>query len=538
MANIAVYGSHNASIVVEDKGEILLVVEVERFFNYKNSGLTQYKTVKADFIFEFTKHLIEYVKSYTGFDSFDKCYFMNTDVIIDEVRYNIIDYIPAKEFIPCLHHRSHAANTFYQSDFEEALVFSFDGGGNDGFFNIYHATRKDSVNILQVVLNPTQNNPHIYHDLGFPYMIFGQYLEDINWEALSDGNLVYAGKIMGLVSYGKVREEWLDHFKDFYKQEVNGLTYTQHLADLQTKTGINFDISNRISGQDAYDIATTSQRAFEDVFIEIAKPYFEKYPNLPICIAGGCGLNILLNTRLVEEFKKVVHVGPNPNDCGLAVGMIADHLRPQTPIDITYKGLPLLDLDTLGSHIQNFPYNLRMKQTSHSELVTALKSGKIIGVARGRAEHGPRALGNRSIICNPTLPDMKDVLNHKVKHREWYRPFAPVVRLEDVSEYFEWEGDCRWMSFSPKVRKEWREKLPSITHIDNTARVQTVTREQNEWLYDLITEFKKETGVGVLLNTSFNVAGKPILSTISDAFSLFQTSEMDCLLIENTYLEK
>jgi predicted NodU family carbamoyl transferase len=171
-------------------------------------------------------------------------------------------------------------------------------------------------------------------------------------------------------------------------------------------------------------------------------------------------------------------------------------------------------------------------------LVNDLADGKIVGVARGRSEHGARALGNRSIICNPSIPEMKDILNAKVKHREWYRPFAPVVRLEDISKYFEWEGESRWMSFCPKVKDEWKYKLGAITHVDGTARVQTVTREENEWLYDLLTKFEEKTGVGVLLNTSFNVDGKPILSTCKDAFTILETTEMDCLIIEDYYFKK
>jgi carbamoyltransferase len=172
------------------------------------------------------------------------------------------------------------------------------------------------------------------------------------------------------------------------------------------------------------------------------------------------------------------------------------------------------------------------------KIVNDIVKGNIIGIARGNSEHGPRALGNRSIICNPAISDMKDVLNEKVKHREWYRPFAPVVRLEDVSKYFEWEGESRWMNFCPLVKEEWREKLPAITHVDGTARVQTVTREQNEFIYDLLTEMDKQTGVGVLLNTSFNVNGKPILTSLKEAFQVFQTSQMDGLIIENYYLTK
>ena len=133
---------------------------------------------------------------------------------------------------------------------------------------------------------------------------------------------------------------------------------------------------------------------------------------------------------------------------------------------------------------------------------------------------------------------MKDILNAKVKNREPYRPFAPVVRLEDLSKFFEWKLPSEHMNFSPLVKKEWRDKLASITHIDNTARVQTVTKDQNSFLYELLSLINEKNGIGVLLNTSFNVAGKPILNSIKDAFYIFENTEMDNLLIENTYLEK
>ena len=218
--------------------------------------------------------------------------------------------------------------------------------------------------------------------------------------------------------------------------------------------------------------------------------------------------------------------------------MLLHHLKPSNVIDVTYKGLDLLDIETLGINVQTRDFSFKSYNLNTSDLVKDLSDGKIVGVARDGSEHGPRALGNRSILCNPSFPDMKDILNQKVKHREWYRPFAPVVRLKDVNEYFEWNHESRWMSFCPKVRKKWRKKLASITHVDNTARVQTVTKEQNPWLFNLLTEFKKETGIGVLLNTSFNVAGKPILSTLTDAFDILQKSEMDSLVINNFYFKK
>jgi len=357
---------------------------------------------------------------------------------------------------------------------------------------------------------------------------------------------VYPGKIMGLASYGKVREEWLNAFIAFYKSDPNGLNYQEKIDVLGENIGVQFiehigkpNNSDRIKGEVAWDIAATSQRAFEECFLEIAKPYFEQYPNVPVGITGGCGLNILLNTRLVEEFKRDVFVGPDPNDCGIALGMMLNHLKPQEAFDSTYSGTELLDLDGLATYIQTADCGrITARYLNVDTLVKDLVQGKIIGVARGRAEHGPRALGNRSILCNPSLPEMKDVLNMKVKNREWYRPFAPVVRLQDVNKYFEWDKESRWMSFCPKVRLEWREKLAAITHVDGTARVQTVTEEQNEFLYNLLGEFEKETGIGVLLNTSFNLDGKPVTSTVKDAMDVLTKTKMDGLVIENVYIQK
>jgi carbamoyltransferase len=343
---------------------------------------------------------------------------------------------------------------------------------------------------------------------------------------------------MGLSSYGKVKNEWLPAFLNFYKSDPNGLNYQEKINVLGEAINIIFDQENRIKGETAWDIAATSQRAFEDSFLEIALPYMNQFPNLPIGIAGGCGLNILLNTRLVEEFNKEVFVGPDPNDCGIALGLLLNHLKPKKPFDSTYLGTTLLDLDNLTNYIQNIFHNGTSNYLNEETLIDDLVDGKIVGIARGRAEHGPRALGNRSILCNPFLTEMKSILNEKVKHREWYRPFAPVVRLEDVNKYFEWNKESRWMSFCPKVKEEWKDRLSAITHIDGTARIQTVTKEQNEWLYNLITKFEEKTGIGVLLNTSFNVDGKPILSTAKDALTILSTTDMDCLVIENYYFKK
>ena len=536
--DISFYGSHNAAYAISKNGKIIEVLEVERLVNEKNCGIAQYKTVKPVDILYLSKYFAEYITKKFGIKSFDICYYQNTDVIIDEVTYKLHEDIPALEYINCLHHESHAAGAFYQSPFQSALIFSFDGGGNDGFFNVYLGRRRLGVKLLGSISNPVNNSPHIYLDLGFPYMLFGHYIEEIRQEVdLAAGNFVYPGKLMGLAAYGEVHENWLSHFYDYYESENNGRTYESELGKLGNKIGLKFDEYNRLGKKEGRDLAATSQRAFEDLFLKHIQPFLKLHPDIPICVAGGCALNITLNTRIVKELKKEVFVGPNPNDCGLAAGMLLKELKPEKPSILTYSGPYLKDKELLGEYIQ-YCSNAISSEVDLEKVADNLIKGKILGLARERSEHGPRALGNRSILCNPAIKDMKDILNAKVKNREPYRPFAPVVRLEDLNKFFEWELPSEHMNFSPIVKEEWREKLASITHVDNTARVQTVTKDQNTFLYELLTLINEKNGVGVLLNTSFNVAGKPILNSIKDAFQLFETTEMDNLLIENTYLEK
>lgn len=516
--NISLYGSHNGGIAFKHNNRYR-VIEIERFTNKKNLGLVQYRLcINPKFILE---QMLKYINKEFGiFPRFDTCVYANSDVIYGENKLHFERFVSANNYINCLHHRSHAAGTFYQSPFEEALIISFDGGGSDGFFNFYTANRKDSVTEVK----------RINLDLGFAYMIFGHYLKPISFENdLNTGNLVYSGKLMGLCGYGTVRPEWVPHFKEFYYKKPEGPTYREFIKELGDSIGITFDTENRIDGQEALDISATSQAVFEEIFFENVTPFIEEHPGLPICISGGCGLNVVCNTKTKEKFGREVFVAPNSSDCGLALGQLLDLERPAEQVNAAYAGLPILD--------QFCEYELIENKWSEEYNVTKaaniLSKGSIVGVIRGDSEHGPRALGNRSILCNPAIPGMKDILNEKVKKREWFRPFAPVVRLEDVEKYFHWSGESRFMSFYALVKDEWKEQLKAITHVDNTARVQTVTREQNQYLYDLLTEFDKINNFGVLLNTSFNVNGKPLINTYKDALYMLNNSGLDFLFTEN-----
>lgn len=521
--NISLYGSHNGGIAFNDNGTYR-VIEIERFVNKKNYGLTQYLLCNHNrFILD---EMLDYIRDHFGKGAvFDTVIYSNTDVIYGSDHLHYEKYIPAEEYKNCLHHHAHAAGTFYQSPFQNAIIISYDGGGSDGFFNVFLGDRHDSVtNIKRVEI-----------DFGFAYMSFGHFLAPIKFESeLGMGNLVYSGKLMGLCGYGRTNHEWLPHFKEYYYSKPDGINYQELLTILGNNIGVIFDINNRLDGDIALDIAATSQQAFEDVFFEIVTPIIEEYPNLPICLTGGCALNVVCNTKTKEKFGRQIFVAPNSSDCGLALGMLLDHERPSYQVDATYAGLPIMDPYVLYEIIEN-KYS---EEYSHIKAAKLLNNGNIVGVIQGNSEHGPRALGNRSILCNPSIPNMKDILNEKVKKREWFRPFAPVVKLENANKYFEFDSESRFMSYYAQVREEYRDKLVSITHVDGTARLQTVTRDQNAYIYDLLTEFEKASGIGVLLNTSFNVNGKPLINTYKDANYMLDYSGLDYLFTDKYIIHK
>ena len=308
----------------------------------------------------------------------------------------------------------------------------------------------------------------------------------------------------------------------------------QKKINLSDEIGIPFSEHNKLQGQEQYDFARTAQKVFETIFFECTDLTIQEY-NLPIILTGGCALNIVLNTKVKNRHPELdVFVAPNSSDSGIPIGLLCNLVKPTKIVDVTYKGVDSLDKFLLMEYVNE----RNGRKVEIEAIVQDLINQRILGLIQGKSEHGPRALGNRSIICSPIPLNMKDTLNHKVKHREGFRPFAPIVRLEDVSEYFEWEGESRWMNFCPKVKKEWRDRLPAVTHVDGTGRVQTVTKEQNPLIYDILTLFKEKTGVGVLVNTSFNVDRKPILSSYKDAFKVFDETQLDRLYLDGYYFVK
>lgn len=429
------------------------------------------------------------------------------------------------------HHAAHAAAAFYESPYERSLIISYDGGGNDGTFRTFIGTRELGLHAL---------DGGYRLNLGIPYRAIAHPICEI--DKPDDGReLSNAGKLMGLAAYGQIRSEWVDPITTYYRECSSGSTLPtemyrwvlSHLKALGEHMGVDLS-RNALTGSEACDLARTAQHVFENLFLEIVLPIASEQ-RLPICITGGCALNVLTNQRLADSVDVPIFVPPNPNDCGLAQGALLFYLRPMEPVNVTYSGSPIVDLDTLPAVVARYA----AVETRPSEIARLLFRGCIVAVMRGNSEHGPRALGNRSILCNPQIPEMKKRLNGRIKFRETFRPYAPVVRRPDAYKYLiNAKHDMSFMSFNPTVRMEWRSAIAASIHVDSTARAQTVSREQNAWLFDVLTEFERLAGFGVLLNTSFNSKGRPMVTRIADAIDVFLATDIDCLVIESWLFRK
>lgn len=503
---ISLYAGHNASITIKDKTGKYRVIEFDRLFQEKHSML--YYLSENELLYRIICVLDLLREKYEVDTNFDTlCLGVDGQRRIDVFR----EIINPKSIHFYDHHKSHAASSFYQSPFQKALIISYDGGGNDGSFNIYIADK---------TTNEIDHIDSININLGDKYLITGYPISEITGlKHQLPQDLEISGKLMGLAAYGNIRSDWIIPLTKFYK------TPGRSLDKLSKEINLNLE-TNALTGQNSCDFAATSQKVFENIFFEATKIYIEKY-DLPICLAGGSALNILVNEKLRQNIKREIFIPPNPDDGGLSLGQHFLCSAPKSQVDITYCGIPILDEHKLKYYIKK----RKPKKITLEELADLIIEGKIIGIIQSNCEVGPRALGNRSIICNPSIKGMKDILNKKVKHRESYRPFAPVTRLNDAHKFFEVSknelGSFKFMSYSPKVKQEYQEKLKEVVHKDNTSRLQIVDKTDKTIFYKLLTELSKKTDMPVLLNTSFNIKGRPIISAIQDALEVLDTTQLD-----------
>lgn len=434
------------------------------------------------------------------------------------------------------HHESHAASAFYSSPFEEAAFLTVDGVGE------WNTTTWGVADIDGIDIKGSINYPH---SIGLLYSAFTYYL------GFKVNNGEY--KVMGLSSYGdpKYTDEIYDNLIDqkqdgSFRINMDYFSYVQKLV--MTDGGLEslFGYPKREPDSDIeqhhFDIAASIQNVTEEVLINLAKSIYEKTNKDYLCMAGGVSLNSVANGRILEEAPfEDIYIQPAAGDDGTAYGVAAsvyyqglDSTR-TVPADrreamkAAYLG-PSYDQKSIQSEIVSEKVQVTEFE-SEKELIdrTAelLASKNVVGLYQGRMEWGPRALGNRSILADPRSGEMQDIVNEKIKFREGFRPFAPSVLADYADDYFELSRESPFMLFVFDVKNGKKNVIPAVTHTDGTSRIQTVKQEDNETYYDLIDSFRKETGVPVVLNTSMNQRGEPIVNTPSDAVNCFTETNMD-----------
>ncbi len=463
------------------------------------------------------------------------------------------------------HHESHAASAFYPSPFQSAAVLCMDGVGEWATTSAWMGEGNSLKPLWEI---------HFPHSLVLLYSAFTYYT----------GFRVNSGeyKVMGLAPYGQPKyvQAIYDHLIDLksdgtfrlkmeYFNYCTGLTMTNGKFD-EVFGGPPRKPESKLTQRDM-DLARSIQEVTEEVVLRLARSLHRETGAENLCMAGGVALNCVANGRLLREGPfKGVWVQPSAGDAGGAIGaaLTAWHRLENKPRQVpesgdTMKG-SLLGPSFDNREIEEFlarkdaPYRRMDEEELFDAVTDELATGKIIGWVQGRMEFGPRSLGCRSIIGDPRNPKMQSVMNLKIKYRESFRPFAPSVLREKVSEYFALDTDSPYMLLvapvvetrrsylSDEQKSLWgidllnipKSDIPAVTHVDYSARIQTVHRETNPRYHRLIQTFERKTGCAVLVNTSFNVRGEPIVCTPEDAYRCFMRSEIDILVLENCVLYK
>lgn len=448
------------------------------------------------------------------------------------------------------HHLAHVASAYYSSPFESASGFSLDGAGD---FATSLFANCEGTRIQPLHRDTWPHSLGVFYTAVCQFIGFDRYGEEFKVMGLSAyGENRYSSLMRELVRYdiGRGLVLNLDYFQHHLGEELEQLEdgvvrlprlYSDKLA---SRLGPPRNRSHEI-GQREMDLAASMQCRYEEVFLDMVQDLKARTGKADFALAGGCVLNSVANGRMLTEgYVDRAYFQPAATDDGTALGAAQWVLHnalalPRTAsLDHAFLGPDWPDSALEQAlEAQARPYVRLSRKELLDRAAQSLAKGDILGWFQGREEWGPRALGNRSILCNPALKDMKDTLNARIKRREKFRPFAPVVREKDLSRYFAGEHEVPFMIVVYKVRPEWRERLSAITHVDGTGRVQTVRQEQNPLYFDLLTRFEQETGFGVLLNTSFN-ENEPIVHTPSQALECFERTRMDCLALGPYWLDK
>lgn len=449
------------------------------------------------------------------------------------------------------HHLAHVASAFYWSPFERAAGFTCDGAGD---FASQMFARCEDLDIEVLGRTYWPHSLGVFYSALTQFLGFDRYGEEYKVMGLSAyGEDRYGRVLRDMVHYEPGRGIRLN-LKYFVHHEIReafetiegGQVRLPRLYGPQLERALG---PARIRGAELTerekDIAMSMQRRHEEVFLDAIADLIARTGLRDLVLAGGSVLNSVANGRMITEgYAERAYFQPAASDDGTAAGaasyvLHAIHRVPRhDPVTHAYLGTEWSDAEIEKAVVASGRPVRRLERMELLQTAAkAMAAGKVLGWFQGREEWGPRALGNRSILCNPAYPDMKAILNARIKNREAFRPFAPAVRIEDLPEVFEGTHEVPFMIVVYKVRPEWRERVPAITHADGTGRVQTVRREDNPLYYDLIGVFRETTGIPVVLNTSFN-ENEPIVHTPAQAIACFERTKMDCLAIGSFWLEK
>ena len=584
---------HDSAACLLNKGDIIAAAQEERFTRKKHDSSFPHNAIKyclqeAEISADKIEKIVFYEKPFIkferlletylafapkGFKSFTKAIpvwikdkLFQKSVLNKQLKETLGEEINWNDrLLFSEHHLSHAASAFYPSPFKNAAILTLDGVGEWTTASLAIGNGSDLKVIKEI---------HFPHSLGLLYSAFTYYT----------GFKVNSGeyKVMGLAPYGEpkyeslIKENLIKIAEDgSFQLDMSYFNYATGLTMTNNKFHNLFGGPPRTSEseitQKEMDLAASIQKVTEDVVIKIAKNIAKETGEENLCLAGGVALNCVANGVLLrEKIFKDIWIQPASGDAGGALGAALSiyYLYNSGERKISHKGDSMkgsyLGPSFSNEDIENQLINCGAKFTKLdedkllNEVANLLASEKAIGWMQGRMEFGPRALGGRSIIADPRSPKMQKQLNLKVKYRESFRPFAPSVLAEYVGEWFEHDSDSPYMMIVADVKKNKHRKMtteennlfgidklniprssvPAITHVDYSARLQTVHRETNYIYHSLLSKFKELTGCPLIVNTSFNIRGEPIVCSPKDAFKCFMGTELDILVVGNYLLKK
>ncbi len=587
---ISCYYHDSAAALLVD-GNLISAVQEERFSRIKHDHRFPTESIKyilknsnislkdIDYIVFYEKPFLKFerlLETYVamaprGFAQFSRAMpswlrekLFQKKMLINLLKQHEKNFINSKKIFFSEHHLSHAASAYFPSPFDNAIILTADGVGEWATTTVAIG-KKNNLQIKKEI--------HFPHSLGLLYSSFTYYI----------GFKVNSGeyKLMGLAPYGEPKfaeiiEKNLIHVKDdgSFRLNQDFFNYTTGLTMTNENFHNLFGQKPRDSKKDQItqfhmDIASSIQKVTEDIMLKICKSLKKEY-NIPnLCLAGGVALNCVANGKILKEkIFDNIWIQPAAGDAGGSLGAALalwyiEQNNPKINTNDTMKGSylgPSFTEQEIETELKSLKANYKKISNENLSKIIAkeISNEKTVGWFQGRMEFGPRALGGRSIIADPRSAKMQKELNLKVKFRESFRPFAPSVLNEDVSNWFDLKTESPYMLLVSDIKKELqiqmseedqtlfginklnikRSSIPAVTHVDYSARVQTVHRETNPKYYDLLKKYKEITGCPVLVNTSFNVRGEPIVCSVKDAFNCFMGTNLDILVCENFILYK